>query len=68
MAQAFITLDRTRQPGFNGPAAIQLQEIRAYLYFYPQFDPIYFVELILAIDGLYLRSFADDHKRSQSKN
>jgi hypothetical protein len=54
--QAFWTLHQTRNAGFDGPCAITLQEISAFLTLFPFFDDhVFFVDVILALDAEYLR-------------
>jgi hypothetical protein len=50
LAGQFMFLHRTRAQGFSGLAPITLEACQAFLEFWPQYDKLLFVEIMIAAD------------------
>ena len=67
MASQFMVLHRTRGAGMDGPAPISLQACHAYLEFWPQWDVLKFVEIMLAADSVLLKLLAKDRTKEAER-
>jgi hypothetical protein len=58
-----MILHRTRSQGFSGLVPITLESIKTFLDFWPQWDELKFVEIILVADQTMTTLFAEDSEK-----
>ncbi len=68
LASQFMVLHRTRGQGMGGPAPITLENCRAFLHFWPQWDELKFIETMLAADQILMTKLAKDREKETEKD
>jgi hypothetical protein len=58
----FMVLHRARGNSMNGPLPITLESCQAFLAFWPQWDTLRFIEIMLATDQLFLKLLYEQRK------
>jgi hypothetical protein len=63
---AFLVLSSSRQIGFGGPQPISMESLVTYHQMQPVFEFNEYLQVIQAMDGVFLAHFSSESKKSQA--